>query len=199
MPSTLHEYTCVLGTGTARSCREPETSGRCAQAGNDHIGRLALCGCHCSSSLSRTAGSAPATSSIFVRLAFPVTSVTAWRRTPNAEATAARAAAVAWPSTARARTRTTSAPSCSPPTPGWAAPGLTRMVIRTIPVCPGRRRTGPANPEGPSQSHLPIGRAGQAGSCRARRSYAESTGASPTTTFEPIVLTSYTERRHHAE
>jgi len=136
---------------------EPETSGRSAQAGNDHIRRLALCGCCCTSSLSRTAGSAPATSSVFVRLAFPVTSVTAWPRTPNAEATAARAAAIAWPSTARALTRTTSAPSCSPPTPGWVEPGLTRMVIRTNPVCPGRRRTGPVSPEGPSRSHLPTG------------------------------------------
>jgi hypothetical protein len=134
-------------------------------AGNNHIRRLALCGCCCSSSLSRTAGSAPATSSIFVRLALPVTSVTAWPRTPNAEATAARAAAVAWPSTARALTRTTNAPSCSPPTPGWAAHGLTRTVIRTNPVCPGRRRTGPVSPEGPSRSHLPARRAGQAESC----------------------------------
>jgi hypothetical protein len=158
---------CIASVGRDRP-HLPRTGNhwRCARAGNDHIRRLALCGCCCCSSLSRTAGSAPATSSIFVRLAFPVTSVTAWPRTPNAEATAASAAAVAWPSTARALTRTTSAPSCSPPTPGWAAPGLTRMVIRTNPVCPGRRRTGPVSPEGPSRSHLPTGRAGQAGSCR---------------------------------
>jgi hypothetical protein len=104
-----------------------------AEAVSDH---MTLCGCHCASSLWRTAGSAPATSIIFVRLALPVTSVTDWPWTPNAVATAARAVAVAWPSTARALTRTTRAPSCSPPTPGWLAPGRTRMVIRTIPVCP---------------------------------------------------------------
>ena len=34
------------------------------------------------------------------------------------------------------------------------------------PSVPGRRRTGPVSPEGPSRSHLPTGRAGQAGSCR---------------------------------
>lgn len=73
---------------------------------------------------------------IFVRLAAPVTSVTSRRRTPKAAATAVSVAAVAFPSTARALTRTTSAPSCSPPTPGRADPGRTRIIIRTLPVCP---------------------------------------------------------------
>src|SRR5580693_1464552 len=66
-----------------------------------------------------------------VRLVFPVTSVTASRRTPKAAATAASAACVARPSTAGALTRTTRAPPCSPPTPGRAEPGRTRIVIRT--------------------------------------------------------------------
>ena len=56
--------------------------------------------------------------------------------TPNAAATEASAAAVALPSTARSLTRTTRAPSCSPPTPGRADPGRTRTAIRTAPVCP---------------------------------------------------------------
>src|SRR6516164_2853889 len=85
---------------------------------------------------SSTAGSAPATSTILRRLAAPATSVTAWRRTPNAAATAASAAAVARPSTARSLTRTTSAPSYSPPTPGLADPGRTQTAMRTAPVCP---------------------------------------------------------------
>ena len=38
------------------------------------------------------------------------------------------------PSIARALTRTARAPSCSPPTPGRAEPGFTRMVVRTQPV-----------------------------------------------------------------
>ena len=53
----------------------------------------------------------------------PATSVTARRRRPNAAATAASAASVAWPSTARGLTRTTRAPPRSPPTPGRAEPG----------------------------------------------------------------------------
>src|SRR6266516_6479958 len=46
-----------------------------------------------------------------------------------------RAAAVAWPSTARSRTRTTRAPSCSPSAPGRVDPGRAQVVIRTTPVC----------------------------------------------------------------
>lgn len=84
---------------------------------------------------SRTAGSAPATSTIFFRLAAPATSVTARRRTPNASAIAASAAAVACPSTARVVTRTTRAPSRSPPTQGRADPGRTQTVTLTCPVC----------------------------------------------------------------
>src|SRR5216684_3377831 len=51
--------------------------------------------CHKASSRSSTAGSAPATSTILVRLAAPVTSVMSRRRTPTAAASAAKAAAVA--------------------------------------------------------------------------------------------------------
>ena len=87
------------------------------------------------SSRSSTPGSAPATSSIFTRLRDPATSVTEPWPTPNAAATEASAAAVALPSTARSLTRTTRAPSCSPPTPGRADPGRTRTAIRTAPVC----------------------------------------------------------------
>lgn len=90
---------------------------------------------HDRSSRSRPPGSAPATSTIFVRLVVPATSVTASRRTPNAEAAAVSAAAVARPSTARSLARTTSAPSCSLPTPGRAEPGRTRTVTRTTSVC----------------------------------------------------------------
>src|SRR5262249_38184859 len=53
------------------------------------------------SSRARTAGSPPGTSTILVRLVAPVISVTSPGRTPNAAATAASAAAVAWPPTAR--------------------------------------------------------------------------------------------------
>jgi hypothetical protein len=67
-------------------------------------------------------------STTLVRLEAPDTSRTAPRRTPNDPATAASAASVALPSTARALTRTTRAPSCPPPTPGRAEPGLTRIV-----------------------------------------------------------------------
>ena len=81
------------------------------------------------------AGSAPSTSRILVRLEAPATRVTARRRRPNATATAASAASVAWPSTARAPTRTTSAPPRSPPTPGRVEPGFTQTAIRTTPVC----------------------------------------------------------------
>jgi len=100
------------------------------------------------SSRPSAAGSAPATSTTLVRLDAPATSVTWWRRTPNAAATAAKAAAVARPSAARSLTRTTSAPSWLPPTPGRAEPGRTRTVMRTTPVCasfanvPGAVRPG---------------------------------------------------------
>src|ERR1700722_13474476 len=73
-------------------------------------------------------------STILVRLEAPETRRTQLRRTPNAPATAASAASVALPSTARSLTRTTRAPACSPPTPGRAEPGLTRMAIRMPPV-----------------------------------------------------------------
>ena len=49
-----------------------------------------------------------------MRLAAPETRRTALRRTPNVPATAASAASVALPSTARALTATTRAPACSP-------------------------------------------------------------------------------------
>jgi hypothetical protein len=80
-------------------------------------------------------GSPAATSTILVRLKAPVTSVTAPRRTPNAVATAASAASVALPSTARALTRTTRTSACPPPTPGRDEPGRTRIVIRIRLVC----------------------------------------------------------------
>jgi hypothetical protein len=80
-------------------------------------------------------GSPPATSTTLVRPDAPATRLTSPRRTPNAAAIAASAAPVALPSTARALTRTTSAPPCSPPTAGRAEPGRTRIVIRTCPVC----------------------------------------------------------------
>jgi hypothetical protein len=75
-------------------------------------------------------GSAPATSTTFVRLEAPVTRLTALLLTPNAAATAARAASVALPSTALALTLTTRAPACSPPTPGRGEPGRTQIVTR---------------------------------------------------------------------
>ncbi len=79
-------------------------------------------------------GSSASMSTILVRLEAPETRRTALRRTPNDPATAASAASVALPSTARALTRTTRAPSCSPPTPGRAEPGFTRIAIRMQPV-----------------------------------------------------------------
>src|SRR6185437_11482316 len=103
-----------------------------------------------------------------VRLAAPEIRVTACRGTPNAPATAARAAAVALPCTARWLTRTTSASPYAPPTPGWADPGRTRTVIRTGPVCPGvrthraalrfRRRSEPAGSPHPGHQALAAGR-----------------------------------------
>jgi hypothetical protein len=79
-------------------------------------------------------GSSASMSTILVRLDAPETRRTALRRTPNEAATVASAASVALPSTARALTRTTRAPSYSPPAPGRAEPGLTRIVIRMQPV-----------------------------------------------------------------
>jgi hypothetical protein len=84
-------------------------------------------------------GSPSATSTTLVRADAPATRRTSSRLTPNAAATAASAASVALPSTARALTRTTSAPPCSPPTTGCAEPGRTLIVIRTCPVCRTRR------------------------------------------------------------
>ena len=78
----------------------------------------------------RRPGSPAPMSTILVRLEAPETRRTALRRTPNESATAVSASSVALPSTARALTRTIRAPSCSPPTPGRAEPGFTRMVIR---------------------------------------------------------------------
>jgi hypothetical protein len=82
------------------------------------------------SSDARRRGSPESMSTTLVRLRAPETRRTALRRTPNESATAVSAASVALPSTARALTRTTRAPSCSPPTPGRAEPGFTRIVIR---------------------------------------------------------------------
>jgi hypothetical protein len=103
------------------------------------------------SSRSSVLGSAPATSSIFARLRAPATSVTEPRPTPNAAATDASTAAVAWPSTARSLTRTTRAPSCSPPTLGRAEPGRTRTAIRTPPVC-ARTACHPPGTQSPRSS-----------------------------------------------
>jgi hypothetical protein len=110
------------------------------------------------SSRSSVRGSAPATSSIFTRLRVPATSVTERRPTPNAAATEASAAAVAFPSAAGSLTRTTKAPSCSPPTPGRADPGRTRTATRTLPVCAPPRR--PA--AGSSRLRRPAPRPGRA-------------------------------------
>jgi hypothetical protein len=82
------------------------------------------------SSDARRRGSPASMSTILVRLRAPETRRTALRRTPNESATAVSAASVAFPSTARALTRTIRAPPCSPPTPGRAEPGFTRIVIR---------------------------------------------------------------------
>ncbi len=91
-------------------------------------------GAGAASSAARTRGSPVSMSTILVRLDTPETRRTALRRTPNASATAASAASVALPSSALALTRTTRAPACSPPTPGRAEAGLTRMAIRMQPV-----------------------------------------------------------------
>ena len=63
----------------------------------------------------------------------PLCRVTAERVSPSAAATARSAAAVAFPSTARSLTATTSAPVSpyDPPTPARAEPGFTRMRILT--------------------------------------------------------------------
>jgi hypothetical protein len=103
-------------------------------------GRTAAASCHgrkrpgAASRAARMRGSSASISTILVRLEAPETRRTALRRTPNDPATAASAASVALPSTARALTRTTRAPSCSPPTPGRAEPGFTRIAIRMQPV-----------------------------------------------------------------
>ena len=103
-------------------------------------GRTAAASCYgrkrpgAASRAARMRGSSASMSTILVRLEAPETRRTALRRTPNDPATAASAASVALPSTARALTRTTRAPSCSPPTPGRAEPGFTRIAIRMQPV-----------------------------------------------------------------
>jgi hypothetical protein len=88
-------------------------------------------------------GSPLATSTTLVRPDAPATRLTSPRRTPNAAATAASAASVALPSTARALTRTISAPPWSPPTAGRAEPGRTRIVIRMCLVCPSKGGNSP--------------------------------------------------------
>jgi hypothetical protein len=105
----------------------------------------------CWSRRARMRGSPPATSTTLVRPDAPATRLTSPRRTPNAAATAASAASVALPSTARALTRTTSAPACSPPTAGRAEPGRTRTVIRTSLVCRTRRELIAASGTAPAR------------------------------------------------
>jgi len=84
----------------------------------------------------RIRASSPTTSTIFVRLVAPVTRRTCRRRTRKAAATAARAASVARPSTARAATATTSASPYAPPTLVSGAPGRTLISIRTAVMLP---------------------------------------------------------------
>src|SRR5450631_3841167 len=87
---------------------------------------------------SSTCNASPAASGIsrvFVRLANPLTRTTSRFAIPKARATASTTAAVALPSTARSATRTTSMPSCEPPTPGWRLPGCTRTTILITPPC----------------------------------------------------------------
>ena len=123
-----------LENGLIKRVREYMDTQRGARWFSSGVGEGRADGRQRASSRSRAARSAPAKSTIFLRLAAPATRVTACGRTPNAAATAAKAAAVALPSTAGALTRTISAPSCSPPTPGRADPGRTQMVIRITPV-----------------------------------------------------------------
>src|SRR5450631_478092 len=78
---------------------------------------------------------ASAISRVFVRLEAPLTRTTSRFAIPKATATASTTAAVALPSTARSATRTTSMPSCEPPTPGWRLPGCTRTTILITPPC----------------------------------------------------------------
>jgi hypothetical protein len=109
------------------------------------------------SSRETTAGSAPAMSTILVRLDASATSVTAPRGTPNAAASADRAALVALPPTARALTRTTSAPACSPPAPGCAEPGRTRMASRATSVWLGLAwPTVPTGSTGTGPAPIPV-------------------------------------------
>jgi hypothetical protein len=102
-------------------------AGRTHSASSIHLASPA----HRASSSASIAWSPPAISMIFVRLAAPVISVTAPRRTPKACATAAVPPRSPCPRTARAGTRTTSASWCRPPTLAWKAPGRTRMVTLT--------------------------------------------------------------------
>jgi hypothetical protein len=90
-------------------------------------------------------------STILVRLVAPETRRTALRRTLNAPATAASAASVALPSTARALTRTTRAPAWAPPMPGRVEPDLTRIAIRMQPVS----TPAPARSTAPSGARQP--------------------------------------------
>ena len=85
-------------------------------------------------SLAASASSLASTSRTFDRLVDPVTTVTARRDTPNAEATAPMAAAVAAPSTGCDATATMSASPCRPPTLGRDDPGFTRIARRTVAV-----------------------------------------------------------------
>jgi hypothetical protein len=106
------------GPGRTFMCSSPALRMRASAA--ERAARICvpssgLTPCYRASSRSRALGSASATSSIFNRLRAPATSVTESRPTPNAAATAASAAVVALPSTARSLTRTTRAPSCCPP------------------------------------------------------------------------------------
>ena len=124
-PASAYLAICTLSRGSRHSqCERPWSPAlRCPQAvsllqpGRASPGsaqpRPGL-----ASRSARMRGSPASTSMTLVRLDAPDTSVTALRRTPNAPATAASAASVALPATARALTRTTRAPACSPQTPG---------------------------------------------------------------------------------
>src|SRR5665647_1643229 len=87
-------------------------------------------------------GCSPRSSMTFVREVNPLTRPTSARRRSKALATANRAASVAAPSTARGATLTMStgawpsdpSPYC-PPTLGLEAPGLTRTLTLTQPLC----------------------------------------------------------------
>jgi hypothetical protein len=70
-------------------------------------------------------------STSFLRLAGPRTNVTERRGTPNVSVTISSAERVAFPPCAGEVTRTTSAPSCVPPTTVREAFGRTWISIRT--------------------------------------------------------------------